>query len=160
MVSMHDAGKVGNMTNLIIKYDRGTMTVNLEEFLSCRSISRVRKLLKLIARSENPELTEQIQTHIEHGMSGLDDLAKISANQYVGYVDTVKELEHEVERWVYWRSGYKKSNKKYEYYNDKVKESREKLRVAKADMQKCKKEFDDAVRDKNFFEKLLLEVFS
>ena len=61
------------MTDLIIKYDHGQMLIHLEEFLSCRKIAKVRKLLKLIERSETPELTEQIQSHIEQKLKGLDD---------------------------------------------------------------------------------------
>lgn len=36
------------MTDITIKYDHGQMLIHLEEFLSCRSISKVRKLIKLI----------------------------------------------------------------------------------------------------------------
>lgn len=148
------------MTDLTIRYDNGTMCVHLEEFLSCRSISKVRKLLKIIDRSYTPEVAEQIQEHIEHRITGLDKIAKISANQYVKFKEIVKQIEQEVNTWVHRRSQYKKRSKGYEHYNDNVKESREKLRAAKADMRRSKKEFDDTVKDKAFFEKLLSEVFS
>ncbi len=148
------------MTDLTIRYDNGIMCVHLEEFLSCRSVSKVRKILKMIDQSYTPEAAEQIQKHIEYRMKGLDEIAKISANQYVRFGEIVKRTEQEVNTWVHWRSQYKKSSKGYEHYNDNVKESREKLRLAKADMRRSKKEFDDAVKDKIFFEKLLSEVFS
>ena len=81
------------MTDLTIRYDNGQMIIHLEEFLACRNISKVRKLLKIIARSDTPEMTEQIQSHIEHRIKGLDDVGKISANQYVKFVETVKQVE-------------------------------------------------------------------
>lgn len=148
------------MTDLTIRYDKGQMIIHLEEFLACRNISKVRKLLKIIARSDTPEMTEQIQSHIEHRIKGLDDVGKISANQYVKFVETVKQVEQEVNRLVQLRSRYKKKSDGWAHYNDRVKESRERLREVKASMRNSKKEFDDTIRDKKFFEKLLSEVFS
>jgi DNA repair ATPase RecN len=148
------------MTDLTIRYDNGQMVIHLEEFLACRNISKVRKLLKIIARSDTPEMTEQIQSHIEHRIKGLDDVGKISANQYVKFVETVKQVEQEVNRLVQLRSRYKKKSDEWTHYNDRVKESRERLREVKASMRNSKKEFDDMIRDKKFFEKLLSEVFS
>jgi hypothetical protein len=148
------------MTDLTIRYDNGQMIIHLEEFLACRNISKVRKLLKIIARSDTPEMTEQIQSHIEHRIKGLDDVGKISANQYVKFVETVKQVEQEVNRLVQLRSRYKKKSDEWTHYNDMVKESRERLREVKASMRNSKKEFDDMIRDKKFFEKLLSEVFS
>lgn len=148
------------MTDLTIRYDNGQMVIHLEEFLACRNISKVRKLLKIIARSDTPEMTEQIQSHIEHRIKGLDDVGKISANQYVKFVETVKQVEQEVNRLVQLRSRYKKRSDEWTHYNDRVKESRERLREVKASMRNSKKEFDDMIRDKKFFEKLLSEVFS
>lgn len=52
------------MTDITIKYDHGQMLIHLEEFLSCRSISKVRKLIKLINRSDNPDIVNQIKDHI------------------------------------------------------------------------------------------------
>lgn len=148
------------MTDLTIRYDNGQMVIHLEEFLACRNISKVRKLLKIIARSDTPEMTEQIQSHIEHRIKGLDDVGKISANQYVKFVETVKQVEQEVNRLVQLRSRYKKKSDEWTHYNDRVKERRERLREVKASMRNSKKEFDDMIRDKKFFEKLLSEVFS
>lgn len=148
------------MTDLTIRYDNGQMIIHLEEFLACRNISKVRKLLKIIARSDTPEMTEQIQSHIEHRIKGLDDVGKISANQYVKFVETVKQVEQEVNRLVQLRSRYKKKSDGWTHYNDRVKESRERLREVKASMRNSKKESDDTIRDKKFFEKLLSEVFS
>ena len=148
------------MTDLTIRYGNGQMIIHLEEFLACRNISKVRKLLKIIARSDTPEMTEQIQSHIEHRIKGLDDVGKISANQYVRYKEEVKQVEQEVDRLVQLRSRYKKKSDGWAHYNDRVKESRERLREVKASMRNSKKEFDDTMRDRAFFEKLLSEVFS
>lgn len=148
------------MTDLTIRYDNGQMIIHLEEFLACRNISKVRKLLKIISRSNTPEVAEQIHSHIEQKVKGIENVAKISANLYVKYKEEVKQNEQEVNRWVQLRSKYKKSSDGYKHYNENVKESRERLRGVKASMRNSKKEFDDTIRDKKFFEKLLSEVFS
>lgn len=148
------------MTDLIIKYDHGQMSIHLEEFLSCRKIAKVRKLLKLIERSETPELTEHIQSHIEQKLKGLDDIAKTWANIHVRCEEEVKQTEHELNRWVQLRSGYKKNSEGFKHYHENVKNSREELKKAKEKMRNSKKEFDDTMRDCTFFEKLLSEVFS
>ena len=148
------------MTDLIIKYDHGQMLIHLEEFLSCRKIAKVRKLLKLIERSETPELTEQIQKHIEQKLKGLDDIAKTWATIHVRCKEVVKQTEHELSRWVQLRSGYKKNSDGYKHYHENVKNSRKELKKVKEKMRNSKKEFDDTMRDRIFFEKLLSEVFS
>lgn len=148
------------MTDLIIKYDHGQMLIHLEEFLSCRKIAKVRKLLKLIERSETPELTEQIQSHIEQKLKGLDDIAKTWATIHVRCKEEVKQIEHELNRWVQLRSSYKKNSEGYKHYHENVKNSREELKKAKEKMRNSKKELDDTMRDRTFFEKLLSEVFS
>ena len=45
--------------DLEIRYENGSMTVHLEEFLNIRSIAKVRKLLKLIRSSFTPECEQQ-----------------------------------------------------------------------------------------------------
>ena len=57
------------MTDITIKYDHGQMLIHLEEFLLCRSISKVRKLIKLINRSDNPE-SDQRSHSVQNGRVG------------------------------------------------------------------------------------------
>lgn len=108
------------MTDITIKYDHGKMLIHLEEFLSCRSISKVRKLIKLINRSDNPDIVNQIKDHIQYRMEGLDNITMITENRI----------------------------------------DRNKAEVKKADLRSAEKEYKDSIRDKEFFSKLLSEVFS
>lgn len=103
------------MTDITIKYDHGQMLIHLEEFLSCRSISKVRKLIKLINRSDNHDIVNQIKDHIQYRMEGLDNITMITENR--------------IDR-------------------------------NKADLRSAEKEYKDSIRDKEFFSKLLSEVFS
>ena len=54
------------MTDITIKYDHGQMLIHLEEFLSCRNISKVRKLIKLINQSDDPDIVNQIKDHVQY----------------------------------------------------------------------------------------------
>lgn len=148
------------MTDLEIRYDNGVMIVHLEEFLSCRSLGKVKKLLKIIQQSYTPTLADQIRQHIRDRVSGIDGLAKISANQVVRFTEEVKKIERDIEVWKYQRSRFKKSERGWQHYNDNLKKSREELRTVKSSLNTVKREFNNYMKDKVFFEKLLSEVFS
>lgn len=134
------------MTDITIKYDHGQMLIHLEEFLSCRSISKVRKLIKLINRSDNPDIVNQIKDHIQY---------RIDRNKA-----EVKDAEMNMQHWLYLRSQHKKGSNGYKHYMTNVKESRDTLKEKKADLRSAEKEYKDSIRDKEFFSKLLSEVFS
>ena len=140
------------MTDITIKYDHGQMLIHLEEFLSCRSISKVRKLIKLINRSDNPDIVNQIKGHIQYRMEGLDNITMITENR-------IDRNKAEV-NWLYLRSQHKKGSNGYKNYMTNVKESRDTLKEKKADLRSAEKEYKDSIRDKEFFSKLLSEVFS
>ena len=59
--------------DLEIRYENGSMTVHLEEFLNIRSIAKVRKLLKLIRSSFTPECEQQIKEFVQDGRFGCAD---------------------------------------------------------------------------------------
>lgn len=96
------------MTDITIKYDHGQMLIHLEEFLSCRSISKVRKLIKLINRSDNPDIVNQIKDHIQYRMEWLDNITMITENRIDRNKAEVKDAEMNVQHWLYLRSQHKK----------------------------------------------------
>lgn len=96
------------MTDITIKYDHGQMLIHLEEFLSCRSISKVRKLIKLINRSDNPDIVNQIKDHIQYRMEGLDNITMITENRIDRNKAEVKDAEMNMQHWLYLRSQHKK----------------------------------------------------
>lgn len=149
------------MTDITIKYDHGQMLIHLEEFLSCRNISKVRKLIKLINQSDDPDIVNQIKDHVQYRMKGLDDIAMIAENRIDRNKAEVKDAEMNVQHWLYLRSQHKKGSNGYKHYMTNVKESRDILKEKKkADLRSAEKEYKDSIRDKEFFSKLLSEVFS
>lgn len=50
--------------DLEIKYEHGSMVIHLENFLDCRNISKVKKLVK-IKNSFTPECEDKIREYVE-----------------------------------------------------------------------------------------------
>lgn len=139
------------------------MEINLEEFLcySCnRSISKVRKLVKIINNSYTPEVIEDMKKFIEQRMNTTDTIIETARKHYWVFNDEVKKYEKRLDSVVAHRANYKRNTEGWKYYNEQVKEVRENLRTAKVNMRAAKRQFDDTVRMKNFFIKLLSDVFS
>ena len=139
------------------------MRINLEEFLcySCnRSISKVRKLVKIINNSYTPEVIEDMKKFIEQRMNTTDTIIETAREHYWVFNDEVKKYEKRLDSVVTHRGIYKRNTEGWKYYNEQVKEVRENLRTAKVNMRAAKHQFDDTVRVKNFFIKLLSDVFS
>lgn len=146
------------MTEIKIEYDRGTMVIHLEEFLSCRSISKVKKLLKIIQQSHTPEAADQMQQFIEDKVGDLDVLMRVSARRYELLQEKVQGLKYAIEAQKSQRDRNTKDSPFYKYYNDILKVSRENLRDAKKLLNIAKREFDNHAKDKAFLEKLLTGI--
>lgn len=141
---------------IFIKYENGEMQINLEEFLCCscnRSISKVRKLVKIINNSYTPEVIEDMKKFIEQRMNTTDTIIETAREHCLVFNDEVKKYEKRLDSVVAHRANYKRNTDGWKYYNKQVKEVRENMRAAKG-------QFNDTVRMKNFFIKLLSEVFS
>lgn len=98
--------------------------------------------------------------HIQYRMEGLDNITMITENRIDRNKAEVKDAEMNVQHWLYLRSQHKKGSNGYKHYMTNVKESRDTLKEKKADLRSAEKEYKDSIRDKEFFSKLLSEVFS
>ncbi len=132
-MSRHDTGKEGKNMDLIIKYDRGSMVVHLEQFLGMRSTAKVKKLVKVIQASSTPDCLEQLQRFVEEQITPeaqyQADL-KATANMAVDARTREKEQAEVLEKAVAERKRYKKKSPPYEEWNKKVKQYRENVTVA------------------------------
>lgn len=148
------------MKDLEIKYDHGVMVIHLEEFFGCRSISRVRKLVKVIQRSHTPELIEQMQQDVKEGVENADAAARIAAKNTVNLTEKKKALERDVIVYKDMRSKFKKSQKGWDKYNELLKCDREELKATKQTLNSETQTFSECIKNKVFYEKLLSEIFS
>lgn len=82
--------------DLEIRYENGSMMVHLEEFLNIRSITKVRKLLKLIRSSFNPECEQQIKEFVQEQTEQFEQVQKEHSIYIEGYTQKVKYAEQQI----------------------------------------------------------------
>lgn len=148
--------------DLVIKYDNGQMTVHLEEFLGQRSISKFRKLVKLINSSYTPELLNDLKSYI------LNQLEQFEQNQqtpqeFQRYVDGYEQKIDYSNRGIYtattYRSRYKKGSEAWEHHNEKLKQFRLENKELKTELRQCTLKYKDNIRNKDFYSKCI-EIIS
>lgn len=148
------------MTDIVIKYQegtgKGTMTIHLEELLSCRSISKVRKLMKLINQYGDGSEVQKILNIIEQFSDSYDVDQKLNECKIVGYTDKIKFTDRQIQNLVSNRSRFKKSSDGWKHYNELVKEQREELRILKNSLFTAKSDFKKNERLHIFYDKCLI----
>lgn len=147
------------MTDIVIKHQEGTskytMTVHLEEFLSCRSIRKFRKLVKLINLYGDGSEVQNILNIIEHFNDNYNVDQKLNASKVVGYTDKIKFTDNQIKNLVSNRSRYKKMSDGWKHYNELVKVQREELRTLKANLFTAKSDFNKNERLHIFYDECL-----
>lgn len=147
--------------DLEIRYEGGSMTVHLEEFLSCRSITKVRKLLKVIRSSFTPECEWQMKEFILNWLERFEQKQLENERYITGYEEKVKFCQRQLDNALYNRNQYKKStplhkSDGWEHYNEDVKQLRQELREIKALLHSWRHNFNNNTRNKEFY-KIVLE---
>lgn len=98
------------------RYDHGQMLIHLDNFLSDRKISEIRKLIKLIRQSYTPECEEQIKEYIQCRVKELDNIIMITEKRIDRNEAEVKDAEKDLKTWLYFRSLHKKGSDGYKHY--------------------------------------------
>lgn len=137
---------------------RGHMTVNTLAFLSEQGIRNIRKLIKLIESSDTPDELEKLHSILHEEISTFDLRLKELANRGANARTRYKELEPELERLVYQRERYKKSDQRYKDLMLRVKAVRENIRHEKAVYHSAVSDFKRLSRNKEKFNKIAKEI--
>lgn len=137
---------------------RGHMTVNTLVFLSEQGIRNIRKLIKLIESSDTPDELEKLHSVLREEISTFDLRLKELANRGVNARTRYKELEPELNRLVYQRERYKKSDQRYKDLMLRVKAVRENIRHEKAVCHSAVSDFKRLSRNKEKFNKIAKEI--
>lgn len=137
---------------------RGHMTVNTLAFLSEQGIRNIRKLIKLIESSDTPDELEKLHSILREEISTFDLRLKELANRRANARTRYKELEPELERLVYQRERYKKSDQRYKDLMLRVKAVRENIRHEKAVYHSAVSDFKRLSRNKEKFNKIAKEI--
>ena len=138
-----------------IRYENGSMTVHLDEFMTCRSISKVRELVKIIRKSNTPECENAIREYIEQEIEQFEPKQKENAKYIVGYTEKVKFCQRQIDNSVLNRNRYKRNTDGWKHYNEFVKQYRQEMKELKALLRSRQSDFDRNIRNKEFYQKVL-----
>ena len=141
--------------DLKIKYKNGSMVVHLEEFLNCRNITKVRKLVKLIHQSVNPDDVGKIRMYIEQQLEKFEPRIKEDDLYIAGYIPKLKFSKRQLEKSICIRSRFKRNSVDWMQYSKLIKECREEIRELKAQIRNRESDRNDCIRNKIFYEKVL-----
>ena len=144
--------------DLEIKYEHGSMTIHLEEFLNCRSISKVRKLVKIIRSSYTPECEQQIKEFLQEWVEQYELRQKENSLYITGYEQKVKYCEQQLNKAVYVRDNMKRNSKQWKHYNETVKEFRKELAELKRLLSSRRSDHNKNIRNKDFYKKVLENI--
>lgn len=141
--------------NLEIKYDNGSMVIHLEVLLGCRSITKVKKLVKVIQLSHTPELLDTIKEFIEQGLEQFEPRMTEDKLYISGYTTKLKFAQKKIDTYRFHRDCCKKNTEHWKNYNEVVKQYRQEISEIKAAL-RCKNlDLTDCIRNKAFYEKVL-----
>lgn len=172
--------------DLEIKYENGSMTVHLEEFLNDRSITKVRKLLKVIRSSFTPECEQQMKEFIQKQTEQFEQVQKEHSIYIEGYTQKVKYAEQQIMQTKHRisqiqtgvknlqlvRDSHRKNTKVWKNCNadvkkqcERLKEPRTTLKVQNEELKELKallrsrqQSFDRNIRNKEFYKKVMQEI--
>lgn len=172
--------------DLEIRYENGSMTVHLEEFLNIHSIAKVRKLLKLIRSSFTPECEQQMKEFIQEQTEQFEWVQKEHSIYIEGYTQKVKYAEQQIRQTKHrisqiqtgvknaqlLRDSHRKNTKVWKNRNADVKKYRERLKEPRNTLKEQKEElkelkfllrsrqqsFDRNIRNKDFYKNVLENI--
>lgn len=172
--------------DLEIRYENGSMTVHLEEFLNIRSIAKVRKLLKLIRSSFTPECEQQMKEFIQEQAEQFEQVQKEHSIYIEGYTQKVKYAEQQIRQTQHiisqiqtgvknlqlLRDSHRKNTKVWKNRNadlkktagtpkrtrNTLKEQKKELKELKFLLRSRQQSFDRNIRNKDFYKKVLENI--
>ncbi len=138
-----------------ISYDNGSMVIHLEDFLNCRSISKVRKLVRIIRDSFTPECEAEIRKYVEQEIGQFEPRQKEISKYIIGYTDKVKFCQGQLDNCTTNRNRYRRNSDGWKHYNSHVQQFRQELKEIKVLLRSWQSEYDKNIRNRDFYKKVL-----
>lgn len=104
--------------------NRGRMVINLPMYMMEQPISKIRKLIAIIQKSDTPDEVEKVRQFLESELSAFDGRMRDAANKVVDARTREKELQSELEELVAARDRFKKNTPPYKSLMEKIKAMR------------------------------------
>lgn len=143
------------METIRIEWGDGVMSVNLKEFLSCRSISKVKKLVKIIRESFTPNCEMQIREFVEQEIEQYEPRRKDAERHIVGYRQKVDYLDSYIYTASAYRDRYKKNSTPWKHHNDDLKRFKEEQRELKKQLISWQRKLNENQKNQEFYMKVL-----
>ena len=141
--------------DIYVKWYTGSMVIHLENFMECRSISKVKKLVNIIRGSCTPECEEQIREFVEQELEQYEPRQKETAKYIVGYTEKVRFCERQLANCISSRDRFKRKSDGWEHYNSHVNAFRDELKELKAALRTYQKQYNQGVKNHEFYKKVL-----
>lgn len=132
------------------------MTIHLEQFLGCRSISKVKKLVKLIRQSYTPNEIEKMVNYIEQSKDTYEADLKLVESKIIGYESKVKIAKSYLAKSIMYRGKCTRNSSPWKYHNNYVKQYREELKELQQLLREENKKLNDLKRNKIFYDDCLI----
>ena len=141
-------------------FGKGKISINLENFFKQRSISKFRKLLKIINTiGDTPDETiSHIKEFIVNYIEQIEPMKKMYAHSYFEHKQIIPGIKEKIENATIIRTAFKRNSKEYREITDQLKEYRKELSKAKAQARGCEKSFNNYDKMKEFMNQCLDEI--
>ena len=149
--------------DLKIRYENGSMTVHLEEFLNARSTIKVRKLLKIIRSSFTPECERQIKEFVQNWIEQFEQKQLETERYITGYEQKVSYCQKQLQDALYTRDSHKKSTPRHksegwDRWNEKVKVYRKELAEVKTLLRFYESQRSNNIKNRDFYNRVLESI--
>lgn len=138
-----------------ISYGNGSMVIHLENFLNCRNISKVRKLVKIIRSSFTPECEGIVREHIEQEIKQFEPRQQENARYIEEYQQKIAYSDRCIHTASTYRSRYKRGSIPWKHHNEDLKRFREENRELKAVLRFRQLDYNKNIRNRDFYKKVL-----
>lgn len=131
------------------------MQIHLKAFLSDRSITQVRKLLKYIRESDTPDEEKKILNFVQEYLNIADDEIESWEKKRIGYEQKVKFAIKTLNDATEYRNQFKRNSKAYKDAAVHVKNAKGELNAVQSRLYTVRKSIDDILKNVMFCQKII-----
>lgn len=135
------------------------MMINLDEVMKDKNITRLRKIIKCIRESDNPDEIGKIRMWMDKFLAESDEAQMCRLDRKKDYEREIQQKEVELNQAVLLRKKTKRwesfgiESREYRKVNEYVKYIRTRIKGLKSNVRKAEKDFDEHLKMKQFVQK-------
>jgi len=134
---------------------KGKIEIIIQWFLDGQPITKIKKLLKVIRTSQNPEAELVIADYCRQWLSKYETEQKMLANKYVDSKEKAKKIESDIVYDQRIMGRCSKNTELYKKYAELLKSKKEELAIANTAVRSSLSEFNRNQKSKSKYEKIL-----